>query len=1338
MPSPTKTVSIEPLSGALDLRTPLGAAAFGDLRFSLNASMNEHKRRCRRSGWKKALEDTGPSFVNQDLHDQLLYQQLYYDANSGVATVPSTITGYGVSSRSPAYDVEYDVRVVDELGEFCGYAPEFYSMYGTNPDAAMGVFIHDSFIGYPYTSCQSAAIGSEPDPLSGDVPYNDIAYTLTTTEVDGELEVDLFEVFPKLVSVDADTYYGAVDLFMGPFDVKVVIYAPNGIQADDQLRILIDDFLASDGSNGTTVNPLSAGGTVATLEIGQTLHLNVWNSTFEGPCGIGPYEGEGVEYLYDGVLRVRAFSTTTTYTDCNSGAPGWCKTSYFSLAEIGHETLTQHFDAVDYGQGLPEYSQGLSYSYTECGQMLLEPRFCREHITFLYEFRSLSGLRRLLAGTKSRVYVLSDSGGNWRILADRLGGDAKEDDCTACPDIRFRASSLGDYLILTNNADPVLYWEVDQLGTGCDLWSLRTIDDLSVLGITRAKVVQEWKGFMFLGNLEEEFQDKPNVLIWSDYNAPLLFVPGGESTAGRHEFGTGQRILRISPMGDYLYVYTDQAIYQGMLVGNEDEVFRFREVYRGANTPRYSNAFVNTGDGHIWAALDGLYVLTAFSSQPQRVEWIHKADGAIYNGASAETLDSFPHMLPFQKLDETSCENMVAFYDETRQEVWFSWPTYGNDCPNISLVLNLRYQAADIVDYGFTAGTSYTSDLRPSVRDFFSKYGVCTPQEFDKDIKEGCPYASGSVEDQVQYLVNPTEDPSLPTHPDSLCARLASLTLDELCGDCESPRTFITASASDKTLKEHDQEVFYREEFVETGVSNYFYDPQVGFRWTGDPCGQYEYVYADASENIPYGVDCGFTLRFTTYLPYSRINVRMEVYNAQGALIAGNNLFSSFGNIVGGGAAIISSGYNLSDPDSPFQPGEHYYIKVEATCETDVDGGSEVEVFNSTHDMPEVGCGDEFCIPVDFNGCGGLGFVEITNPLRLCTQNMEMFSIGGPNAFRVYDDSSPSPEPVATFSLEDPFCLADNPEAPDVTFGNCCDGGCVDETGQFTVCAHMETLHRFFNVVPASSLSDAVLSGVLGCACPTGSDTGCLIEGRTYRMTVEHASNHTAYVYPSEEGNPAYTPTLTTFSFVARIGMRLLWNVQKSLLEVRGTNSQYSPSESVTFHDTECSPVGGSGFQTVECDYPSPPACDSLSFGSVEGYYVKQGYCTMLQADANKFGTDAEKVIREVKVDFAADEQTIPNQLKAQVAWGAQSGCLAWENIGTNDLACITSRTDAAHRAANSRANLEAGYACLRRGNQIAWRFWVDAPAGKSEITGGKACFNKVSLQVRVPEARPR
>lgn len=448
----------------------------------------------------------------------------------------------------------------------------------------------------------------------------------------------------------------------------------------------------------------------------------------------------------------------------------------------------------------------MSYSYTDlCGLM----DGCHEAITHLASAGSDESFRTLIAATRTTIYSSNDRTGNWRVLADGLGGGFDEETCNTCSSRRFRSTQLGNYILFTNNFDPVLAWKFGDPPTGLSLWSAQHVEDLLIVGITRARAITTFNGFVIVGNVDIEGQHKGARIYWSDYNNPLSWIPSDFSLASYQEFELGENVLRMEGLGKYLMVYTDKAVYQGVYVGG-DLVFQFQRI--PTDSPLvYEHSLVNIGNAHIYASHSGLYVVTASDPRPSRYEWTHKASGSIYSGIGANILGGFIGLAPFGPVNQEECEQFIGGFNQITEEVWFSWPTDDNTCPNMSLVLNLRCNAADLVDHGFTAFVNYKPDYRPIVRDWLTSEGICTPVVSDY-IKEGLPLDT-EPEDTPLYLWNPDEDPTLAIHPDSWCARLGDTTVDDLCSACDSSPLFLMGDAQDFTIKEADPGTFMRETY---------------------------------------------------------------------------------------------------------------------------------------------------------------------------------------------------------------------------------------------------------------------------------------------------------------------------------------------------------------------------------------------------------------------------------------------------------------------------------------------------------------------------------------------
>lgn len=472
-----------------------------------------------------------------------------------------------------------------------------------------------------------------------------------------------------------------------------------------------------------------------------------------------------------------------------------------------------------YGPLQPVMSNPYDYTQGYCGTVEHLRQSCREPITLLAEAELEDSGRKLIAATKSRIYALSESSANWVILADGLGGAYSYDnDCATCSSRRFTTTRLGGIHLFTNNFDPVLYWRFDAPISGCNQWRAQYVEELLALGITKVAVLGSWKGFVFAANVEEGGQSFPSKIFWSDFNAPLSWIPSDTSLASFSDLGFGEVILRFEPLGGQARIYTNRAIYEVLLVGG-DEVFRFIEIYRGDDSLKYRYSLVNVGNAHIYLGETGIFVLEEYARKPNRIEWMHKASGAIFNGVTPTDVIGFPWLSSFGPINQQECDQAIGWYDEVRKHVWFSWPTDDNVCPNMSMFISPQYGFSSIVDKGFTAGVSFTSDPRQSLLDWLRTNQICNPSQFLADIKKmGLPYdvADDVFANPPEYFWNETENWDLPQGPNSLCGRLGAASIEDLCGaDCE--RTLmVVADAADKTLKEYDENIFYRERFVGT------------------------------------------------------------------------------------------------------------------------------------------------------------------------------------------------------------------------------------------------------------------------------------------------------------------------------------------------------------------------------------------------------------------------------------------------------------------------------------------------------------------------------------------
>lgn len=512
------------------------------------------------------------------------------------------------------------------------------------------------------------------------------------------------------------------------------------------------------------------------------------------------------------------------------------------------------YPGYGYGTLTPIYEHPMAYTADYCGVDPLTRQGCREAITLLHEVNGSLG-RRLIAATQSRIYEFNFGTGDWVLLGDGFGNAAFTTDQCTCGPVRFTAASLGDFTILTNGFNEPLIRQMGGIHEGCNRHAVFPIADLEVLNVTAAGGVVAWKGFFFLFDITLDNERRTGTLVWSDFENPLSWVPSDTSSAGSSTMAPGETILAAAELGNFLYLYTDKSIWRVTLVGG-DILFSFDQLYSGTMALKFKHTLVNTGREHLYLGNDRIYVVTQFDQRPIVVDWIDKVSPVIYSGMSEDDAT-------FDEINHTECNQPVGGFDENFHEVWFSWPTGDEVCPNMSVVLNTQYSTADLVDHGFTALESFVPDERQTVASWLVDQEICQFADLVANaIKEGEPCTSADVlfVDPPQYIWNEAEDPDLPAGPDGLCAQLQGLTEDDLCRACPGETKFVMASAADFTLKQYADDTYYRESFSTDVIVNYCGASCDGSTYT---CDGYDSVLQTGGEDLR--IDGEKTVKRLTY-----------------------------------------------------------------------------------------------------------------------------------------------------------------------------------------------------------------------------------------------------------------------------------------------------------------------------------------------------------------------------------------------------------------------------------------------------------------------------------------
>lgn len=359
----------------------------------------------------------------------------------------------------------------------------------------------------------------------------------------------------------------------------------------------------------------------------------------------------------------------------------------------------------------------------------------REPPTLLFYSTANDGKRQLYLGTKTRLFVLDETTGNWTALTgEGPFGQDSTDNLTA---IRFKAAQLQNNLYFINGYDDGLYY-TDITGTTLSRVDLSTSGSAASgsnqsTPITKPKVIIQWSGVMMMMNMEEGGVRRASRIRWSDLNDGTFWLTGVTnpstsltSIADYQDLDYGEAILAAIPLLGYLYVLTDKAIWRcGFTVDNTLTTATAtlqcqRIYYEPRNQSRclaFPNTLVSDGDSIYYAGRDAIYKYNPYLANPERTEWIYRGSSIVFDEGISGLV-----------IDPTSCQAPVAEYWPDRKEIHFSWPTpdavfVGEPSCDIvpplvssgintkTLVMNTEWQTCDYRDYGMTCYANFTSNI---------------------------------------------------------------------------------------------------------------------------------------------------------------------------------------------------------------------------------------------------------------------------------------------------------------------------------------------------------------------------------------------------------------------------------------------------------------------------------------------------------------------------------------------------------------------------------------------------------------------------------------------------
>ncbi len=318
----------------------------------------------------------------------------------------------------------------------------------------------------------------------------------------------------------------------------------------------------------------------------------------------------------------------------------------------------------------------------------------REPITFELETTASDGMRRLYAGTQSRIYMLDEATGLYTTIAS----------VTAAAGSYWRADVLQDDIIFANG-DPGSQILHSTLGSATavaipDLYAVWSGSPQNVMG---AHVVIQYAGVVMLMNFTDKDGTHLSRIMWCDLNNPGSWNPGASATiASFQDLDYGDEILNAILMQGSVYVFTRRAIWKVTVqvpnTAGASTNFSFTKVYseplNQTGCLSFPRTLISMGTEVRYMSRDAIYRYDPYIAQPEREEWLHRASGVIYRK-------------PDTALSGLDCGAPCGGWVPARREFWFSWPSTNHTVNNWSLVNQLDLKTSDVVDHGYTVFCNY-------------------------------------------------------------------------------------------------------------------------------------------------------------------------------------------------------------------------------------------------------------------------------------------------------------------------------------------------------------------------------------------------------------------------------------------------------------------------------------------------------------------------------------------------------------------------------------------------------------------------------------------------------
>lgn len=307
-----------------------------------------------------------------------------------------------------------------------------------------------------------------------------------------------------------------------------------------------------------------------------------------------------------------------------------------------------------------------------------------ERVTGLHTFTDLNGVVRLIAGTKSSLYVIE--GDSSTPVGTGYAGTE---------DIPWTFASFGEHILASNGInEPQAI--LPPYTAAINIGDVPTLSGYPAVTTPKGAVIRTFQRHAFLlNNVAEAGETYPFRVQWSNIDDYTDWVPVAANEAGLIDlFESATPVVGAETIADMLAVYTRSQIHLFSYIGGT-YVFHRRLAASSAGL-WYRRLIASVENVHCFMSPDDFY---------------------MFDGATVTRIGEPVNRAIYNRLTSGRQNRGFAFAVPDKNEAWFLLPVDGSQWPNLAIIFNYRLNSWSLTDLDASAGDAYVPGQYPVFAD---------------------------------------------------------------------------------------------------------------------------------------------------------------------------------------------------------------------------------------------------------------------------------------------------------------------------------------------------------------------------------------------------------------------------------------------------------------------------------------------------------------------------------------------------------------------------------------------------------------------------------------------